>query len=370
MPSNTGGTAVFKKTDINKQLKIFVVTLFMLFFIIFINILLTYSNISDYFISSNGNTAEKNSLSIPVFKYLSIITFIASILLSIFLMFVIKEIYRKIILSKEEMNYDTENSKAKSSLILNMYHELKTPISVILGAIKLMESKDLEDFQGRQSVYKHMKIIKSNSYRLLRLLNNILDISRINSGNMSINPRNCNIAYLAEEITQSVSSYAEAKNLKLEFFTDTEEIITAVDEDKFERILLNLLSNAIKFSGQNGRVAVYVKAHKDRVLISVSDTGPGIPPSMHQAIFERFRQVNSSLTRHGEGSGLGLSIVKSYVELHGGKIYLKSEEGKGSEFTVELPVRLVPDDNGSRTSKSNDSCRITDSVNVEFSDIR
>lgn len=359
---------MLKKTDINKQLKIFVTTLFILFALLFISILLTYSNISNNFISSNGNIDESSLAGQYVFKYLSIFLFVSLILLSIFLMLIMRNIYRRIVLFNKEADPASDKDRAITDLILNMYHELKTPISVILGAVKLMESKELEVLQGRQSMQKNLKIIKNNSYRLLRLINNVLDISRINSGVVHINLKNYNIVGLAEEITQSVSPYAEVKGIKLNFQSEDEEIVTAVDEDKFERILLNLLSNAIKFSGPNGSVTVYVRTFRDRVLISVKDTGPGIPRDMQKAIFERFRQVGSSRTSHEEGSGLGLSIVKSYVELHGGKIHLESELGKGSEFIIELPLRLVPDDPAGRTAM--DDYNVRDSVNVELSDIR
>lgn len=350
---------MFKKYDISKQLKILVAILFILFSFMFLNILLSYSNIPNNLASFNDNN---------IYKYLSIFLFISSILLSIFLMLIMKSIYHSISLLIKGSSDDSEDLSTLTNLILNMYHELKTPINVILGAIKLMENNDAEELAKCPGAKRHLKIVKLNSYRLLRLLNNVLDLSRINSGEVRINPINVNIVDFTKEILQSVSPYAEVKKIKLDFSSTIDEVITAIDDEKYERILLNLLSNAIKFSDKNGQVSVNIRSSNGRVLISVKDTGPGIPANMQKTIFERFRQVNSPHSSHRQGTGLGLSIVKSYVELHEGKMNLKSQMGKGSDFTVDLPIKIVEVDD--RAKFFVDDHNINDSVNVEFSDIR
>ena len=143
------------------------------------------------------------------------------------------------------------------------------------------------------------------------------------------------------EITESVSPFVEQKGLSIEFDTLDEEIITAVDIDKIERIILNLLSNAIKFTNPGGMIYVKVARKDNDVVIKIIDTGIGIPRDMQSRIFDRYSQVNSELTAEFEGSGIGLSIVKSFVELHNGTIEVKSEVNRGSEFIITLPITLL-----------------------------
>lgn len=279
-----------------------------------------------------------------------------------------------------QLNNNTlENDRLKTEFFSNTVHELKTPLSVILGALQLLEQKTLEQKTLEQKtvvispeenvLLKHLATVKRNCYRLLRLIGNILDIVRIDSGYAVINPVNCNIVYLVEEITQSVLPYAQQKNIQLGFDTEHEEIITAVDVDKMERIMLNLLSNAIKYSKPGGKVEVKVWREKGYAVISVKDDGPGIPPDKQEVIFERFRQANISPLNEAKGSGIGLSLVKSFVELHNGNIKLKSMENKGSEFIVEIPIKL------SKTFPKNGYClegsknHVFEAINIEFSDI-
>ncbi len=262
-----------------------------------------------------------------------------------------------------------EYDRMKTDFFANICHDLKTPLSVILGAIQLMDYKmDILTYEQKKSG-RHLATIKQNSYRLIRLINNILDIARLDSGYIKINMVNCNIVYLVEEITHSVVLYAEQKGLTIEFDTEDEEILTAVDIDKIERIILNLLSNAIKFSHAGAKISVNISSRNDRVFISIKDTGPGIPQDMQCKIFERFKQVGSSLTREFEGSGIGLSLVKSFVELHNGSVRVISQEDQGSEFIVELPVRQTDPSDCSQTSDQGKKSRIIEAINIELSDI-
>lgn len=263
------------------------------------------------------------------------------------------------------VEYDTY----KTEFFSNISHELKTPLTVILGAIQLIDQKHSGMPDDRRKPNKHLQTIKHNCYRLLRLVNNILDISRIDSGYIKLNAINVNIVYLIEEIAQSVVPYAEQKNLRLEFDTEEEEIITAVDIDKIERIILNLLSNAIKFTPQGGKIWVNVRKNVNKVFITVKDTGLGIPENKRSIIFERFRQANTTLTREYEGSGIGLSLVRSFVELHNGTISLISEENEGSEFIIELPLRLCDLSKDHTDINNNRHNKIIEAINIEFSDI-
>lgn len=267
--------------------------------------------------------------------------------------------------------YDTtvKTSNLKSEFFYNMSHELKTPLTVILGAIQLIEQKNSFAEPDRRFATKHHITIKQNCYRLLRLINNILDLSRIESGYIKTSRINCNIVYLIEEIVQSVVPYAEQKCQILEFDTLKEEIITSVDVDKIERIILNLLSNAIKYTKPGGKISIKVALKHNNVIIVVKDSGIGIPSNMLETIFERYRQVNSSLTAGIEGSGIGLSIVKSFVELHEGVIKVKSQQNKGSEFIIKIPVKLEESSPEETINKNESQNKIIEAINIEFSDI-
>jgi len=261
------------------------------------------------------------------------------------------------------------SSSQKSEFFYNVSHELKTPLSVILGAIQLISQKYPLDEKDRRKSTRHLITIKQNCYRLLRLINNILDISRIDSGYIKTNLVNCNIVYLVEDITSSVIPYVEQKGLSLEFDTLDEEIITAVDVDKIERIILNLLSNAVKFTNPGGKIFVKVAKKFNNVIIKVKDTGIGIPKNMQAAIFERYRQVQNDLTSEIDGSGIGLSIVKSFVSLHNGVIKVKSKENKGSEFIISLPIHLCEENQWHDSNCQNSQSKIIEAINIEFSDI-
>ncbi len=258
---------------------------------------------------------------------------------------------------KDNTHENTTDYKNRMDFLVDMCHELKTPLSVIMGASKLIE---LDAGSGYPKILKNSDLIEKNCYRLLRLLNNILDMARLDSSHMEFAPVKCNIPELTEQITRSVSPYAEEKGLTLSFKCSDMNIHASADTDLMERILLNLLSNAIKFTPEGGRITVMVNKKNNSVEISVKDTGPGVPKSMKTRIFKRF-----SRTAPGQGSGIGLALVKSLVELHGGNIRLQSSESKGSTFIVSLPITnsLNNSHNISR------SCQVTENVTLELSDV-
>ena len=251
----------------------------------------------------------------------------------------------------------------KTNFFSTVSHELKTPINIILGAVQLMDK--MEDI-SKTSIQKYIKMQKQNSYRLLRLINNLIDINKIENNQFKIKPVNYDIVSLVEDITTSVVEYTELKNIEIVFDTEVEEKIMAVDPDKIERIILNLLSNSIKFTDSGGKIEVTIYDKDDKVQISVKDTGIGIPEHMQESIFQYFTQVDDSLHRKAEGSGIGLSLVKSLVDMHGGNVRVKSTVGEGSEFVIELPVILLdnPSDTIEHTSFTN-----VERINIEFSDI-
>lgn len=258
----------------------------------------------------------------------------------------------------------------KNDYVSNLSHELRTPLNVIMSTIQLMESilKNAPKGEIHQNLKKYIGIMKQNCFRQLRLINNIIDIGKIDSGFYEINKRNYDIVNIVENITLSVSEYIKSKSINLVFDTDMEEKIIACDVDKIERIMLNLLSNAVKFTAEGGSITVNMYDKGDTVVISVKDSGIGIPKEKLDIIFERFKQVDKSLTRSHEGSGIGLSLVKSLVEMHEGRISVKSEYGKGSEFIVELPVKTVQEtDVEEKEERKQDT--FVEKINLEFSDI-
>jgi signal transduction histidine kinase len=272
--------------------------------------------------------------------------------------------------NERALNETKEYNKMLTEFFSNISHELKTPLNVILGATQILNLP--HDFKlpypFEENMNKYHKVIRQNCYRLLRLVNNLIDLSKFDSGFLKLNLCNKNIVSVVEEITLSVADYVENRGLSIIFDTDVEEKIIAVDADKIERIILNLLSNSIKFTDEGGSILVDMSDKGDWISISVKDSGIGIPQNKLNVIFERFGQVDKTLTRNKEGSGIGLSLVKTLVELHGGTIKISSIEGEGSEVNIELPVKVINDEvisaDRSVISRSN-----VEKINVEFSDI-
>lgn len=268
------------------------------------------------------------------------------------------------------LNDALEYDKLKTDFFANISHEFRTPLNIILGAQQLFKYILMESEIGdcKEKVDRYLKIMKQNCYRLLRLVNNLIDITRIDAGFYNIKLKNINIVSIVEDITMSVADYIEDKGIYLEFDTDIEEKIIACDADKIERIMLNLLSNATKFAEAGDYIQVFVEDKGDKINITVKDTGIGIPKDKQIIIFERFRQVDKSFIRNHEGSGIGLSIVKSLVELHAGNIYVDSELGEGTKFTFELPVKILTDNNDIEITNNTYQSKI-ERIDVEFSDI-
>jgi signal transduction histidine kinase len=213
----------------------------------------------------------------------------------------------------------------------------------------------------------YLKSMKQNCYRLTRLINNILDVTKLDSGFITLQLQNIDIISYVENITMSVIPYAENKGIELIFDTYVEEKVVAVDPNKIERIILNLLSNALKFTDTGGKIYVSISNTEDSIIISVKDNGIGIPEDKLELIFERFMQVDKTLRRNHEGTGIGLSLVKSFVELHEGSIQIVSKINEGSEFLVNLPIRLV--DNQLNTMEVEIEGDFIEKVNLELADI-
>ena len=242
---------------------------------------------------------------------------------------------KKLLRAKDEAE---EINRLKTYFVSNISHELKTPITVIMSVIQLVQVKNNECKNNH-----NIEIINSNCQRLLRLINNIIDIEKFDNHQLKLDLENINIVNLIEDIISSINPYAKSKNLRIIFDTNDEDIVMALDCAKIERVLLNLLSNAIKFSYDDGIIYVNVNKKGENVLISIRDFGIGMSEKYLEKIFDRFIQVDNTMTRKNEGSGIGLSIVKSFVSLHNGSISVKSKENEGSEFVINLPINLIED---------------------------
>lgn len=264
-----------------------------------------------------------------------------------------------------------EYDRIKTEFFSNISHELRTPINVIFSALQMHEVKlkDYEVLNKSEDIYKYTKIMKQNCYRILRLVNNILDITKIDSGYFDVNKQNVNIISLIENITLSVAYHIENKGISLIFDTEVEEKIIGCDPEKMERIILNLLSNAVKFTPSGGKIKVNIEDCNENICIKIRDTGRGIPEDKMNSIFERFVQVDKSLTRDHEGSGIGLSLVKSLVDLHGGTISVKSEVNCGTEFIIFIPCTLANEKAEEFSFCDSIGENYIEKINIEFSDI-
>ncbi|MGL5346545.1 MAG: sensor histidine kinase [Peptostreptococcaceae bacterium] len=232
----------------------------------------------------------------------------------------------------------------KNEFFANISHELRTPLNIFYSTIQLLDLKSEENAINFKETYlNHRQCLNINCQRMLRLINNIVDITKIDVGFTKAKFSNCDIVRLVEDITLSVVNYANPKDIDIIFDTEVEEHIIKCDPSMIERAMLNLLSNAIKFTNESGNILVSMYADDKWVHIRVKDDGIGIPLEMQSIIFDRFIQSDKSLTRLNEGSGIGLSIVKSIIELNEGEIYLDSDEENGTEFEILLPNKKLED---------------------------
>ncbi|MEQ8156234.1 MAG: ATP-binding protein [Clostridiaceae bacterium] len=248
----------------------------------------------------------------------------------------------------------------------NMSHEFKTPLNIISSASQILSMFCDRSDKHYQKNKQYLASIRQNCYRLTRLVNNILEVTKMDKGAVKLNLHIHNIVTVVEEIMTSVISYVESKGLHIIFDTDVEEKYIRCDIEKIETVILNLLSNAIKFSEKGDTIWVTVSDCQEKVCISVKDTGIGIPEDKVNLIFERFGQVDKTFRRNNEGTGIGLALVKSYVELHDGTIRVISRLNAGSEFIIEFPA----EESGELCEEEFTYQANVDMINREFSDIQ
>ena len=280
---------------------------------------------------------------------------------------IFKDISAKLRSQKYLIEYEKmkKHEEVKNEFFANISHELRTPLNIFYSTLQLLDIKSNDMSVDFRQVYENNKqYLKINCKRMLRLINNIIDITKIDVGFTKAKFTNCDIVRVVEDITLSVINYANNKNINIVFDTEVEEHIIKCDSSMIERAILNLLSNAIKFTKENGNIFVNLYKDENWVHIIVKDDGIGIPISIQNIIFERFVQGDKSLTRLNEGSGIGLSIVKSIVELNNGEIYLYSDEENGTEFEILLPNEKLEGDEYEYNHEID-----IDKIELEFSDI-
>ena len=227
-----------------------------------------------------------------------------------------------------------EMDRIKSHFFANISHEFRTPLTLILGPLE-----DLINSQRHQRTAKVFMSMRKNARQLLDLINQLLDLSKLESGQMTLRPDTRDIIRFIGEIVQSFTPLAERQQVILEFRAQIDSLICSFDPDKMEKIIKNLLSNAFKFTPQNGFITVTVGESSGTVTIDVQDTGSGIPSESLPYIFDRFYQSVTNADHNKTGTGIGLALTKDLVELHEGVIRVESAPGQGSRFTIALPIR-------------------------------
>ncbi len=228
-------------------------------------------------------------------------------------------------------------NKHKSEFLTNMSHELRTPLNAIIGFSEVLLERLFGDLNEKQEDY--LKDIHSSGRHLLTLINDILDLSKVEAGRMELEPSTFDLASAISNALTLVRERAQRHGIVLGQQVDPALGAITADERKFKQILLNLVSNAVKFTPDGGRIDVTARHEDNSAVVAVHDTGIGIAAEDRAAVFEEFRQVGRSYTNKQEGTGLGLALTKKFVELHGGRIWLDSEPGKGSTFTFTLPLQ-------------------------------
>ena len=263
---------------------------------------------------------------------------------------------------EKELNRIKEKNKFKTEFLSNVAYDIKKPINKIFETNNnLIENKGK---YNSENINNHTRLVKQNCYRLIRLLNNIEYVSRIDNGTCTLELRKCDIVKLVENIVKISKTYTDKKGIDISFKSEVNKKILSLDIDKVEKIILNILSNAIKFTDTGGKIDINLYMQNEQVCISIKDTGIGIPKDKTEVIFENFEQLDTTLSRGCEGTGMGLSVVKKLANLNNIKINVESELNKGSEFIITLPNNIV-----SKNIKLQDKFAQDEKIDIEFSDI-
>ena len=263
---------------------------------------------------------------------------------------------------EKELNRIKEKNKFKTEFLSNVAYDIKKPINKIFETNNnLIENKGK---YNSENINNHTRLVKQNCYRLIRLLSNVEYVSRIDNGTCTLELRKCDIVKLVENIVKISKTYTYKKGIDISFKSEVNKKILSLDIDKVEKIILNILSNAINFTDTGGKIDINLYMQNEQVCISIKDTGIGIPKDKTEVIFENFEQLDTTLSRGCEGTGMGLSVVKKLANLNNIKINVESELNKGSEFIITLPNNIV-----SKNIKLQDKFAQDEKIDIEFSDI-
>lgn len=303
-------------------------------------------------------------------KWIAVVWFVGFIIiLGVCSLIYISIVNKKVAIKNKMLLLESmEREKIKTDFIVTISHELRTPLNIIINATNLLMIKLKEDNIDVKYFQERLTYIMKNSNRLRRYINNLIDVSKLEMGYMDVKLKNQNIVNIVEEVTLAIVDLAKKFDIDVIFDTEEEEIITAIDTLKIERVILNLLSNSIKFSKNGRRIFVNMKKKEESVIIEISDEGMGMSEEFKTHLFEKFKRgdVNEGLKRQNEGSGLGLFIVKGLIELHNGTIDIISKLNEGTKIIITLPIRLV-------NEKENNEFIVDSSLEylfeMEFSDI-
>lgn len=248
----------------------------------------------------------------------------------------------------------------------NLSHELRTPINLIMSALQIINLKLDDDIEP--NFKKYLNIIHKNGFKLLRLVNNLIDITKLDAGSLEYKIKNHNIITFVENICMLSTKYTDKKGIRLIFDTDVEEKIIGFDSNHMERIILNILSNSIKFNKDGGSIEVSIST-KENIEIKIKDTGRGISKGKLDKLFVRYNHVNQNDRQEMEGSGIGLSLVKALLEIQDGTINITSTENVGTEIIITLPNRVVESKPDNINEVEYNGMTQLNKMEVEFSDI-
>lgn len=263
-----------------------------------------------------------------------------------------------------QKNIGLENMK--SQYFANLSHEFKTPMNIIISTCQLIKSSHIND---RKSFDKYISAMKQNSYRLSRLINNLIDARKIKSGYYNLNRGNYNIVSIIKDLAASMKEYVLSKERKFLLESSWDEIMVFCDPEMIERIMMNLISNAVKYTNKDNYIKINIDRDDNNVVITVSNNGVKLDKESAEIIFNRFVRADNVFSRRCEGSGIGLYIVKSLVKLHGGNIWVDvSEEGK-TKFIFSIPIKNSNIESSDKNEVSSNILGKEERCNIEFSDI-
>lgn len=281
------------------------------------------------------------------------------------------DIENKFIISHNEYEGKTDfvNELEYQKAFINMIHEVRTPLNLMLSVSQLLSRNIQTDpNMDKAKIMEYLNIYNKNLHRILKTVNNVVEVVKIDTGDLKLDISYNDVIEVVEDIVQDSVKYFNNKNMELIFDTNLEERYINIDLDKIRKIVVSLISNAIKYTGIYKKVYVRVIYKDFKTYIKVTDNGIGIPIYNREFIFERFTKGDFSLSRPSEGSGLGLFIVREFVELHGGSISVKSCVGKGSEFVVEIPEIGMESNNIKKCSRYLRE-ENKEFIEIEYSDI-